>query len=118
MRLAIVGSVSLWGDRRACDAICEAIDRLQPKVVVSGGAMGVDKMAALIAWEVYECEVVEYLPASPRWAPHGYQERNLLIAGDCDHLLRVAAKNSKTYGSGWTRDRAKERGVPCEEVVL
>jgi len=36
------------------------------------------------------------------------QER--LIAADCTHLLRVAARSSRTYGSGWTADQAQRLG--------
>jgi hypothetical protein len=40
----------------------------------------------------------------------GYQGRNALIATDCTHLLRVAARSSRTYGSGWTADEAQRLG--------
>lgn len=118
MRLAIVGSVSLWGNRKACDAICHYLDMLSPQTVVSGGALGVDTMAYYIAARVYRMNTHIYFPENERWAPTGYKERNLRIAQDCDQLLRVVAKDSKTYGSGWTRDQARKLGVQCFEVVI
>ena len=116
MRLAIVGSVSLAGNARAEYVIGRALDRFSPTRVVSGGADGIDKMAASAA-RSRGIEVTEYLPAEPNWE-RGFKPRNMLIAGDCDVLVRIIARGSKTYGSGWTRDRAKEVGVRTYEVVL
>lgn len=72
-----------------------------------------------------------------RWSPRpggltgtvrkGFKTRNLEIAMSCDALVRIAWHKDEqarvtgkrpTYGSGWTRDRAAERGVPVEEYVL
>jgi hypothetical protein len=85
-------------------------------VVISGDAEGIDTMAAEAA-RARGIEVIEYLPAVPNWHD-GYKPRNLLIAQDCDALVRIALKGSKTYGSGWTRDRAAEMGKPTKEYVV
>lgn len=116
MRLAIVGSVSLWGNRKASEIIYDAIAYFKPSKVVSGGALGIDTMAELIAKECFDVSVTVYRPSQQSWP--FFKERNLLIAKDCDVLLRVVASTSKTYGSGWTRDRAKEMGVRCYERVI
>lgn len=118
MRLAIVGSVRLAGNARAYEIIRAALAHYQPSVVVSGGAVGIDSMAAECAREL-GIEVREYLPSVRKFhGAGGYAERNLKIAGDCDVLLRIVARSSKTYGSGWTRDRAKKLGVVCVERIV
>lgn len=90
--------------------------KLRPTEVISGGAVGVDQSAARLA-RAARIKVSEYLPAEPNW-DRGYKPRNLLIALHCDGLLRISCKESKTYGSGWTRDRVKEMGKPTWEYVI
>jgi hypothetical protein len=50
--------------------------------------------------------------------PGGFKERNLRIAVACDELVRIVAHGTRTYGSGWTRDRAAAMGKPTKEIVL
>jgi hypothetical protein len=59
----------------------------------------------------------EFLPTCENWE-HGYKPRNIDVAEACDFLVRIAARKSKTYGSGWTRDYAAKLGKPCEEFLL
>lgn len=115
MRLAIVGSTQLAGKQIACDLICKVIDELKPTSVVSGGALGVDQLGVLIAELVYNLPTTVYFPLTNNW--EGYKVRNILVAGNCDYLVRIAHANSKTYGSGWTRDRAREKGVVTREYL-
>lgn len=115
MRLAIVGSTSLDGNSKATQIIRRVIDRYQPTLVVSGGAKGIDSMAVKMA-QLKGILTIEYLPEHKGWT--FYKKRNLLIAQNCDRLIRIAAYDSKTYGSGWTRDRAKELGIPTEEFLV
>lgn len=115
MKLAIVGSVSLAGNAEAQSYIEMMLDEYRPDVVVSGGAKGIDSMAVAEA-KKRGLAFVEHLPKTNNWA--GFWPRNLLIAQDCDALVRIVASDSKTYGSGWTRDRAKEMGKPTREWVV
>ncbi len=114
---AIVGSVGLAGNTDAYAAIEKYIEEScnGDDVIVSGGAKGVDSMAVEKAKE-YGLAYKEFLPSQQNWAE--FKKRNLLIAQECDALLRIVAKSSKTYGSGWTRDRAKEMGKTVYEVVI
>lgn len=116
MKLAIVGSVSLEGNPQARAEIRNYIEELEATTVISGGATGIDSMAAEIALNEYDLPVVVHFPDHPSWP--SYKKRNLLIAMECDQLVRIVAKSSKTYGSGWTRDRAREMGKPVFEVVI
>lgn len=117
MKLAIVGPLSLAGNPDAQRAIDEVLDRYQPSDVVSGGAPGIDTMAAE-TWERRTGrKAIVFPPEAQNWC-HGYKPRNLLIAKECDALVRIVAKGSRTYGSGWTRDRAAEMGKPTEEIVI
>lgn len=112
-RLAIVGSTAFDRDRKATsaalDIISSAIMHLDPEVVISGGAVGIDSVAAELARSM-GYDVIEHLPKYRRWKPDGYEARNLRIAQDCTHLLAIRHAASRTYGSGWTADRAGELG--------
>lgn len=115
--LAIVGSVSLHGNPVAQAVIEDVLARYRPSDVVSGGARGIDTMAAE-AWKLRSGrDAIVFLPKVRRWED-GFKPRNLLIAQTCDALVRIVAKDSATYGSGWTRDRAAEMGKPTEEIVI
>lgn len=116
VRLAIVGSVSLADNPSAAQIIQDVLGRLAPVCVISGGAAGIDTMAADAA-RLRGWDLVEYLPETRRWHD-GFMPRNLLIARDCEGLVRIVAHDSTTYGSGWTRDRAAEMGKPWEEFVV
>lgn len=113
VRLAIVGSTKYVNDPMATalarEVIEAAITFYDPVVVISGGAVGIDTIAAEVARRD-GVEVIEHLPRNPRWKPDGYEERNLLIARDCTHLLCIRHPASTTYGSGWTADQAEAMG--------
>ena len=119
MRLAIVGSRSLDGHPEAVRLIREVLDRYQARhpvvIVVSGGARGIDRMATAEARR-RGLQVVEHRPGGAGW--RHYRDRNLRIARDCDELVRIADPSSQTYGSGWTRDRARELGRPTSEYAI
>lgn len=118
MKLAIVGSTVLDGNPYADFAIRWIIALMQPTVVVSGGAKGVDTMAENIAKEM-KIPVQIFRPTQKRWhGPGGYKERNTKIAQACDGLVRIASQDTKTYGSGWTRDLAMKLGKPVSEIII
>jgi YspA, cpYpsA-related SLOG family len=119
LRLAIVGSRSLDGNLDALRVIRHVLDDYQARhadlVVVSGGARGIDCMAAAEARR-RGLQVVEHRPKGRSW--RHYRERNLRIVEDCDELVRIADPRSRSYGSGWTRDRAREFGRPTTEYTV
>ena len=119
LRLAIVGSRSLDGHPDALRVIRSVLDAYQARhallIVISGGAKGIDRMAAAEARR-RGLEVIEHLPAGTTW--RHYRQRNQLIAEDCDELVRIADPDSPTYGSGWARDRARELGRPTTEYTV
>lgn len=118
MKLAIVGSVSLGGNAEAAAIIESVLDQYKPAVVVSGGAPGIDTMAEVAAMR-RNIEREIYHPERQQWAgPGGFQERNRKIAKACDALIRIVASDSRTYGSGWTRDRAADLGKPTAEYII
>lgn len=118
MILAIIGSVSLHGNPEAQRAIEDVLDRYKPDEVVSGGAKGIDRMAVREARR-RRIPTGEFTPHERRWdGDKGFRARNLKIAQICDALVRIVASDSTTYGSGWTRDRAKEMGKPTEEIII
>lgn len=118
--LAVVGSTRFANGRWlaiAAARILEAFDRLNPIRVVSGGAEGIDQLGAALA-RARRLEVIAFLPEHPRWEPDGYKARNLLIVDACTHLLAVRCAESKTYGSGWTADRAEEAGRRVARLTI
>ncbi len=117
MRLAIVGSTRFAHPdaRRYATALIDAtLARHRPEVVISGGAAGIDTWAADVAarhgYRQDDGCLVVYLPANRRWAPDGFRDRNLKIVADCSHLLAIRCAAARTYGSGWTADRAEQAG--------
>ena len=122
IRLAIVGSVSFpeWWHVPAAEGIISAVlDAYRPRieVVISGGAEGIDSLAADLA-EARGIPVVEHLPKYRRWEPEGYKARNQLIAEDCTDLLCIRHESSKTFGSGWTANTAEVLGRQVQRVVF
>lgn len=115
VHLAIVGSTAWTADpaTRAVRLIEEILDKYQPHMVISGGAVGVDRWAADAAQRRH-IPVKEYLPKNPRWRPEGYEARNTLIAEACTHLVAIISPTSKTFGSGWTANKAESLGKPVE----
>lgn len=111
MRLAIVGSRKFEKDAAAKDWAARYIQwvltEYKPEVVISGGAIGIDQLAATMA--AFEgIEVKEHLPKVKSWV--GYKARDILIAEDCTHLLAIIHPASTTYGAGWTADHAEKLG--------
>lgn len=126
--LAIVGSRDV-PDYVASSLVKQAILEHKPKVVISGGAKGVDAMASVVAASM-GISVVEFIPKEHSWdpvatgdavetvsdygmliyVPGGYKARNMKIAESCDCLVRIASSTTKTYGSGWTADFAERIG--------
>lgn len=118
VRLAVVGTRALAhpDDRyRAADRIELAIARLEPAVVISGGADGVDLIAETVAGRMGYTEddntLIVLRPSVRRFhGPGGYRQRDGWIAHECTHLLRLACRAATTYGSGWTADEAERLG--------
>lgn len=126
--LAIVGSRDV-PDYQAASVIKQAILEHRPSMVVSGGARGVDTAGVVIAQEL-GITTVEFKPKVMTWdatpegepvenmedkgmviiVPGGFKQRNERIAEACDCLVRIASPTTKTYGSGWTADRAEQLG--------
>lgn len=121
VRLAIVGSTEFENDPlgtlQASWYIGRSLIELMPALVISGGAPGIDTLAAEMA-RAADIEVKEHFPKHKRWAPEGFKDRNLLIAQDCTHLLRIAHPDSTTYGSGWTADQAESMGRIVERIHI
>lgn len=74
--------------------------------VISGGAEGIDSLVR----DVWEDNIYfeEFLPEGRTW--EHFKARNILIAKECDVLIRIYDKMSSTYGSGWTADYAESIG--------
>lgn len=126
MRLVIVGSMGKTWTADEVPAVKDVIrsvieryktdDQTEEFIVGSGEspAGGVDIWAREIATEMG----IPFVPFPPRFRGWpAYKERDQQMADWCTALVRIKSARSTTYGSGWTRDRAREQGKPTEEIV-
>lgn len=119
--LAIVGSVKFAcpdGPVIAVQIINAELLARRPDAITSGCAEGVDQAGEQAA-DLRSIEFIGYPPKRRQWhGPGGFKERNQRIADTCTRALRIVCAESKTYGSGWTVDRAAEQGKPVRRVVI
>lgn len=117
--LAIVGSVILEGDPDAEEAIRRTFDEHQPSWFVSGGAIGVDKMAEDEGDRrgMGDKKTV-HLPEQKGW--FWYKKRDLLIAQDAAKgcLVRIYSGQARTWGSGWTAREAEKLGARVTRIQI
>ena len=108
MKIAVIGS-------RGLNRIdCAKIGARQGDVIVSGGARGVDSIAA--AWARRKgLGVIEYKPSYARYGKAAPHVRNDLIVADADRV--VAFWDGKSRGTKSTIEEAKRHGKPVEIVV-
>ncbi len=83
--------------------------------IISGGAEGVDSIAEEVA-RSFNIPFIAYLPEGNKWGD--YEKRNKQIVEGCDMLLAIRYKESKTYGSGWTRDYAIKLGKKVVSIEI
>ena len=109
MKLAIVGSSKLDSRQQAvAQGVIEAfLIAFRPDRIVSGGAKGIDTIAADMAHD-RGIPLTVFFPEKPKWKY--YKKRNILIAEECDSMLVLRSEKSKTYGSGWTADYTEKLG--------
>lgn len=121
MLLAVVGSTNITErQEELARMLIKCLYReLDPTLVISGGANGIDSIAEDIAKNLFfPIPVRVHLPTIRQWKPNGFMERNLKIAKDCTHLLCIRTSQSTTYGSGWTADRAEEMGKTVWRITI
>ncbi len=135
--LAIVGSRDLPAYSTE-SKIKEVLLDHKPKMVVSGGAKGVDSQARVIALES-GIAFMEFVPTVRSFhapgvgeatesiradgvmevrVPGGFETRNRAVADVCTCLVRISSPTTKTYGSGWTADYAEKIGKNVERFVV
>ncbi len=119
--LAIVGSVEFVcpaGEAIARQLVVEELTTRRPDKVVSGGAAGVDTIADEEAAKV-DVPFAAFPPKERRWdGPNGFKARNIVLSNACTRALRIVCAKSRTYGSGWTCDRAERQGKPVRRIVI
>jgi predicted Rossmann fold nucleotide-binding protein DprA/Smf involved in DNA uptake len=126
--LAVVGSRDV-PDYQSASLVKQAILEHKPRLVISGGAKGVDTVGVKTAREL-GIATMEILPTHKTWdqpetgepqetateyglvvaVSGGFKQRNTHIAEICECLVRVASASTSTYGSGWTADYAERLG--------
>lgn len=113
MKLAIVG----YRNFNDWDFFCETVNRIvadtqSPDLIISGGATGVDNMAATYA-KTENIELKEFLP---NWSKYGKAARNTLIAEACDACIAFVSK--KSVGTYDTIRKVKKLGKTVYEVEI
>lgn len=107
VKIAIVGS----RDFDRLDLVVEYVKSLPPDtIIVSGGARGVDRMAAVAGYNA-GLGVVEHRPDWTK-GPHAGFERNSLIVEEADKV--VAFWDGKSRGTMDTVRKAANAGKPYE----
>lgn len=113
-KVAIVGS--RVPPRDACHALVDVMfDLPAGTVVVSGGAPGIDRLAATLAQvRAEDLGLIEHLPDYRRFSPkRAPLERNTTIAEECDSMLAF------TDGSkGGTYDAIRKADALGKRVTL
>ena len=131
MKLAIVGTSKLTEneEKDARKLISFILKDYKPKLVITGGADGIDTHAKEVA-EGLKISVKLYSPKSKNW--DGYKARNIIIASECTHLVCITTKKIKTEGcyhhpslemhqrtgGCWTLARAKMNGKKTKLFVM
>ena len=109
--LAVVGSREIrTADEhaRARTLISYAYGLWRPKRVISGGARGIDKLSIHVARQL-QIPTRELPPPPGARTFEDFRPRDERIARECTHLMCIRTVWSTTYGSGWTRDFARDR---------
>lgn len=108
MKIAVIGS-------RGLNRIdCAKIGARQGDVIVSGGAKGVDSIAA--AWARRRgLAVIEHKPDYRRYGKAAPHVRNALIVADADRV--VAFRDGKSRGTKSTIDKALKHGKQVDIVM-
>lgn len=124
MRLAIVGSRKLTTDQHAtagfvvsCVVEAYRCHYGEELVICSGGAKGIDSLAELEA-SIGGVDFIPFLPDKEQWEPDGYKDRNIRLAFACHELISIRARDSKSYGSGWTADYAESIGKMVRRIYV
>lgn len=115
--LAVVGSRNCNDKKRVFDEIEKWIAENGRPVhtIVSGGAAGVDSLAAAYAKE-HNLELVVY---AANWREHGKSAgplRNAQIVARCSHVLALPSSESK--GTLDTIQKAQRAGKLCKIVLV
>ena len=109
MKLAVVGSRD-FSDKHLMD---EELRKFMPlALVISGGAIGADKMGERWA-RSNGIQTQVFYPDHKKYR-HPYHHRNRLIAEACDHL--IAFWNGHSTGTKYTIDYAKRIGKPVTVI--
>lgn len=133
MKLAIVGTSRLtdFERSRVIDLIHNEFLR-SPKIsLITGDADGVDSLVPACNF-VERCELLVVKSLEKYWEPnsgHGFKERNIRIAEECDELICITTKTKdiKCYhcnmdhqrtGGCWTMKYAKSLGKPTRLYVV
>ncbi len=108
MKIAVIGS------RRIARIDCGKIGAHAGDVIVSGGARGVDSLAAAYA-RANSLALVEHKPDYRRYGKAAPHVRNDLIVADADRV--VAFWDGKSRGTKSTIDKALKHGKRVDIVM-
>lgn len=111
MKVAVVGSRSISNR----EFIFNYLERLAPEAIISGGAAGVDKIAASFA-KANNIPIIEILPDYKQYGLGAPLKRNDLIIDAADQV--VAFWDGKSRGTKYTIDRANEKGKKVAIMYL
>jgi len=114
IRLAVIGQRELCGPAVEA-AIMSYLEEIRPILVVSGGAKGVDSIAASLSRQM-GIDVLEFFPDLSNAKSRidfisSYYKRNQMIVDNCDVVLAIVG-NIKTGCTFATVKMARKSGKP------
>lgn len=110
MRLSVIGTKE-FHDFKLLKSTLDKIDGIT--AIVSGAALGTDKMAARYAKE-NNIKLIEFPPDYEKHGEEAKHFRDRQIVENCDQL--IAFWDGKCEGTKYTLDYAKEMGISVEIV--
>lgn len=112
MKVAIVGS-RYWADYQTFKDRVMMVLPIDTRMIISGGAGGVDTMAEMLADEL-GISFVEYLPEQGQPSPECFHSRDRKMARDCNFMIGFPGPKSP----GVHNTLSIARGLGIQPVVL
>jgi len=104
-KIGVIGSRTF----KDYELLKKELDKFPPFILLSGGAMGADRLAEKYATE-RGFEKIIHLPDKKKYGRGAYHRRNELIVADADEMVAFMTPESK--GTSHSLELARKKGIP------